>query len=144
MSAATPAYDTLTQTYARLHRLGHLQSMAGWDQAAKMPPKGNGARAAALSEMAALLHRMRTDADLADAMTALAPSSDVIVMAAAPADFTPAHPSDGKLKKSGDAGLTVEFTQTTDVLAEPAVETAPAEPIEVAHGFVAERFEPGQ
>jgi len=63
---ATPAYDTLTQTYARLHRLGHLQSMAGWDQAAKMPPKGNAARAAALTEMAALLHRLRTDSGLAD------------------------------------------------------------------------------
>jgi carboxypeptidase Taq len=65
---ATPAYDTLTRTYARLHHLGHLQSLAGWDQAAKMPPKGNAARAAALTEMAAMLHRMRTDATLADAI----------------------------------------------------------------------------
>jgi carboxypeptidase Taq len=58
---ATPAYDTLESTWTRLHRFGHLQSLAGWDQAANMPPKGNEARAAALSEMAALLHRMRTD-----------------------------------------------------------------------------------
>ena len=65
---ATPAYDTLTQTYTRLHRLGHLQALAGWDQAAKMPPKGNAARAAALGEMAALLHGLRTDAGLADAI----------------------------------------------------------------------------
>ena len=65
---ATPAYDALTRTYTRLHRLGHLQSLAGWDQAAKMPPKGNAARAAALTEMAALLHRMRTDPALADAI----------------------------------------------------------------------------
>ena len=63
---ATPAYDALTSTYLRLHRLGHLQSMAGWDQAANMPPKGNAARAAALSEMAALLHRLRTDPALAE------------------------------------------------------------------------------
>jgi len=62
----TPAYDALSRTYMRLHRLGHLQSLAGWDQAAKMPPKGNAARAAALTEMAALLHRMRTDPVLAD------------------------------------------------------------------------------
>jgi carboxypeptidase Taq len=68
MTAATPAYDHLTRTYARLHRLGHLQSLAGWDQAAKMPPRGQGARAAALAEMAALLHRLRTDASLADAI----------------------------------------------------------------------------
>ncbi|HOC12730.1 MAG TPA: bifunctional phosphopantothenoylcysteine decarboxylase/phosphopantothenate--cysteine ligase CoaBC [Propionicimonas sp.] len=56
-------------------------------------------------------------ADLAAAMAELAPSADVVVMAAAPADYTPAAPSDTKLKKSGDAGLTVEFRQTTDVLA---------------------------
>lgn len=56
-------------------------------------------------------------ADLADAMAAHAPSADYVVMAAAPADYTPADPSATKLKKSGDAGLAVEFTQTTDVLA---------------------------
>jgi len=66
MTTTTPAYDELAATWARLHRLGHLQSLAGWDQAANMPPKGNEARAAAMSEMAALLHRMRTDPQLAD------------------------------------------------------------------------------
>jgi len=65
-TTATPAYDELVGTYIRLHRLGHLQSIAGWDQAANMPAKGNEARAAALAEMAALLHRMRTDGALAD------------------------------------------------------------------------------
>ncbi|HMO47247.1 MAG TPA: carboxypeptidase M32 [Rubrivivax sp.] len=64
----TPAYDALTRTYDRLYRLGHLQALAGWDQAAKMPPKASDARAAALSEMAALLHRLRTDPALADAI----------------------------------------------------------------------------
>jgi carboxypeptidase Taq len=49
-----------------MHHLGHLQSIAGWDQAANMPPKGNEARAAAMAEMAALLHRMRTDPAIAD------------------------------------------------------------------------------
>ncbi len=55
--------------------------------------------------------------DLATAMAAEAASADIVVMAAAPADFTPVSPSTTKLKKSGDAGLTVEFRQTTDVLA---------------------------
>jgi carboxypeptidase Taq len=40
--------------------------MADWDQAANMPAKGNEARAAALAEMAALMHRLRTDGALAD------------------------------------------------------------------------------
>ena len=61
MSTATPSYQSLAATWGRLYRLGHLQSIAGWDHAANMPPKGNEARAAALAEMAALLHRLRTD-----------------------------------------------------------------------------------
>ncbi len=52
MSTATPTYDELAATWMRLHHFGHLQSIAGWDQAANMPPKGNEARAAALAEMA--------------------------------------------------------------------------------------------
>ena len=63
---ATPTYDALTTHYTRLHRLQHLASIAGWDQAANMPPKGNEARAAALAELAALMHDMRTDAALSD------------------------------------------------------------------------------
>jgi carboxypeptidase Taq len=61
MNPQLPGYEELAANWARMHRLGHLQSIAGWDQAANMPPKGNEARAAALAEMAALLHRMRTD-----------------------------------------------------------------------------------
>jgi phosphopantothenoylcysteine decarboxylase/phosphopantothenate--cysteine ligase len=76
-----------------------------------------------------------TTADLADAMAAEAPSADIVVMAAAPADFTPLNPSPTKLKKSGDAGLVVEFTQTTDVLA-GLVARRPAGQVVV--GFAAE------
>ncbi len=61
MTTPTPAYDGLAATWTRMHHFGHLQAMAGWDQAANMPPKGNEARAAAMAEMSALLHRMRTD-----------------------------------------------------------------------------------
>lgn len=60
-TTTTPSYDQLTGTWTRMHHFGHLQSLAGWDRAANMPPKGNEARAAALAEMAALLHRMITD-----------------------------------------------------------------------------------
>src|SRR5688572_20546828 len=68
MSTTPSCYQELVGTWQRLHRLSHLQAMAGWDQAANMPPKGNEARAAALAEMAALLHRMRTDPLLPDRM----------------------------------------------------------------------------
>ncbi|HET7524649.1 MAG TPA: carboxypeptidase M32 [Burkholderiaceae bacterium] len=65
MTTATPSYDALTQTFTRLHHLQHLQAIASWDQAANMPPAGNEARAAALAELEALLHRMVTDPKLA-------------------------------------------------------------------------------
>ena len=67
-AANTPAYNQLAQSFQRLYRLGHLQSIAYWDQAANMPAKGNEARAAAQSEMAALMHRMRTDPALRDGL----------------------------------------------------------------------------
>ena len=60
------AYDELSAVWTRLHRLGHLQSIASWDRAAMMPPKGSEARASAMAEMSALLHRMRTDPRLAE------------------------------------------------------------------------------
>lgn len=56
----TPAYDALTATFTRQHHLGHLQAIAGWDQATFMPPKGNEARAAAMAELATLMHRFMT------------------------------------------------------------------------------------
>jgi carboxypeptidase Taq len=61
---ATPGYDALVRTYARLHRFGHLQSIAQWDQAANMPPNGNDARGLALAEIAKLVHGLRTDPQL--------------------------------------------------------------------------------
>jgi carboxypeptidase Taq len=66
---ATPSYDELARHYTRLHHFQHLASIVGWDQAANMPPKGNEARAAALAELAALMHRMRTDDTLADKLS---------------------------------------------------------------------------
>jgi len=66
----TPAYDELTRVWTRLHRFGHLQSIAGWDRSAMMPAKGSEARALALAEMDALLHRLRTDPRLAGLLAA--------------------------------------------------------------------------
>lgn len=67
-TTATPAYDVLARTHGRLHHLAHLQSMASWDQASNMPPRGNEARAAAIAELAALMHRMRTEPSLGRAI----------------------------------------------------------------------------
>ena len=66
MSSATPTYDDLSAHFMRLHRFGHLGSIVSWDRAAHMPGKGNDARAAAMSELAALMHRLRTEPTLGD------------------------------------------------------------------------------
>lgn len=54
--------------------------------------------------------------DLEQAMHAAGTHADVVVMAAAVADFRPREVSTGKRKKRGDAGLTLELVQTPDVL----------------------------
>lgn len=68
----TPAYLDLTARQQRQHRLGHLQSIAQWDQAANMPPKGNEARSLALAEMDGLLHQLATDPALPGLLDAAA------------------------------------------------------------------------
>jgi phosphopantothenoylcysteine decarboxylase / phosphopantothenate---cysteine ligase len=75
-------------------------------------------------------------AELAAAMTAAAQTADVVVMAAAPADFTPRDASETKIKKSGDAGLAVELVQTPDVLR--GIVEARQDPAQVVVGFAAE------
>ncbi|MEA5118941.1 MAG: bifunctional phosphopantothenoylcysteine decarboxylase/phosphopantothenate--cysteine ligase CoaBC [Propionicimonas sp.] len=74
-------------------------------------------------------------AELAEAMLNHAAAADIVVMAAAPADFTPASPSEVKLKKSGDQGLRVDLVQTTDVLKALAGERPDGQ---VIVGFAAE------
>jgi phosphopantothenoylcysteine decarboxylase/phosphopantothenate--cysteine ligase len=57
-------------------------------------------------------------ADLAQAMRVAAPAADLVVMAAAVADFTPAQVSGSKIKKADGQDLSLTLVQTTDVLAE--------------------------
>jgi phosphopantothenoylcysteine decarboxylase/phosphopantothenate--cysteine ligase len=54
-------------------------------------------------------------AEMAEAVFARA-DADIIIMAAAVADYRPAHPSSRKMKKSG-VGLEIELERTTDILA---------------------------
>ncbi|QOZ83152.1 MULTISPECIES: carboxypeptidase M32 [Chromobacterium] len=66
----TSAYQALTHTFARLHRFSHLGAIAGWDQAAMMPSKGNNARAAALAELGVLTHGIITAPQLKEQLDA--------------------------------------------------------------------------
>ncbi len=82
------------------------------------------------------LQTVTSTAELAEAMTIAAQDADLVVMAAAPADYTPASASSSKLKKSGDEGLTLSLVQTPDVLA--GLVAGRADPGQVLVGFAAE------
>lgn len=53
--------------------------------------------------------------DLLEAMTVCCPDADIVIQAAAPADFTPAVVADQKIKKQGDGDLVLTLRQTPDV-----------------------------
>ena len=62
------------------------------------------------------LTAVETTAEMADAVGAALPNADVLVMAAAPADFAPAHPAASKIKK-GRSAPSLELASTVDILA---------------------------
>jgi phosphopantothenoylcysteine decarboxylase / phosphopantothenate---cysteine ligase len=61
--------------------------------------------------------RVRTAEEMRDAVLGRAGRADIVIMAAAVADYTPAAPSAQKVPKGGDA-LTLVLRKTPDILAE--------------------------
>jgi phosphopantothenoylcysteine decarboxylase/phosphopantothenate--cysteine ligase len=59
-------------------------------------------------------------AEMAGAVRAATGAADVLVMAAAVADFKPADSIDGKIERAGRETLSLELVRTVDVLAEAA------------------------
>jgi phosphopantothenoylcysteine decarboxylase/phosphopantothenate--cysteine ligase len=83
--------------------------------------------------------RVTSAADLRTATVAEAAHADAVVMAAAVADFRPAHAHDSKIKKQGGVPPPVELAPTADVLAELV---AARQPGQVIVGFAAETGDP--
>jgi phosphopantothenoylcysteine decarboxylase / phosphopantothenate---cysteine ligase len=61
------------------------------------------------------VHGVRTTADMATTVEQLLPQSDVLVMAAAPADFRPSEPATSKIKKTSDPRA-ISLAPTPDIL----------------------------
>ncbi len=59
--------------------------------------------------------RVESAADMFEAVTKAAPEQDIIVKAAAVADYTPAQVSDSKVKKS-EGDMSIPLTRTEDIL----------------------------
>ena len=82
---------------------------------------------------------VKTAAELAEACARAFPASDVLLMAAAVADFRPAAPAAHKLKKtSAEAPTRIELESTEDVLTALAAQRRPAQ---LLVGFAAEHGE---
>lgn len=85
--------------------------------------------------------RVRSAAEMADAVLAHSAGADLVVMAAAVADFTPTGgPAAAKLDKA-TAALTIELRNTTDILAELGRRRGDAA-LPVLIGFAAETGNP--
>ncbi len=82
--------------------------------------------------------RVETAAEMAAAVLGRADAVDVVVMAAAVADFRPVAPSAGKLRKA-DGPPTVTFEPTVDILSELGHHRRPGQ---VLVGFAAEAGDP--
>lgn len=63
------------------------------------------------------LVRVTSAAEMLDACIEAFDGADAAVLAAAVADFTPAHPKDRKIKKSEDGLPVIELVETADILA---------------------------
>jgi phosphopantothenoylcysteine decarboxylase/phosphopantothenate--cysteine ligase len=85
-----------------------------------------------------LYEEVETAEELREAARATFPTCDVLVMAAAVADFRPADPADTKLGKEGRESLVVELEPTVDILAELSTERSDGQ---VLIGFAAEHGE---
>jgi phosphopantothenoylcysteine decarboxylase / phosphopantothenate---cysteine ligase len=78
---------------------------------------------------------VETTAELEGAVRERFPGADVLIMAAAPADFRPAEPTDAKISREGSEGLSIELEPTTDIVAALASERRPDQTV---IGFAAE------
>lgn len=78
--------------------------------------------------------RVETAADMADAVAAVAPGADVVIMAAAVADFRPVRAADRKIKKA-DGAPEVVLERTVDILAGLGARKPPGQTLV---GFAAE------
>lgn len=64
------------------------------------------------------LVKVESSAQLCEKVLESGAEADVVIQAAAPADFTPAYVAEKKIKKQAGEGMTLELKPTTDIAAE--------------------------
>lgn len=81
---------------------------------------------------------VQTTAEMAEAVLAACAEADVLLMAAAVADFRPRAIAEHKIKKTADAAPTIALEKTTDILAAVAEQRAQTGHPSIVVGFAAE------
>jgi phosphopantothenoylcysteine decarboxylase / phosphopantothenate---cysteine ligase len=78
---------------------------------------------------------VETTAQLESAVRERFPVAEVLIMAAAPADFRPSSPTDAKISREGSDGLSIGLEPTSDIVAAVAADRRPDQTV---IGFAAE------
>jgi phosphopantothenoylcysteine decarboxylase / phosphopantothenate---cysteine ligase len=87
------------------------------------------------------LHRVRSATEMHRAVTAHARGADIVVMAAAVADYMPKAATTGKIEKS-DAALSLELVRTPDILADLGAMRTTSSSGPLLIGFAAQSGDP--
>jgi phosphopantothenoylcysteine decarboxylase/phosphopantothenate--cysteine ligase len=94
-------------------KMGYRVAEAAWERGAEVVLISG---PVALAEPAGVtVKKVETTQELEQAVRSELPSADILVMAAAPADFRPSNPSDSKRSRI-DGALAIPMEPTTDVL----------------------------
>jgi phosphopantothenoylcysteine decarboxylase / phosphopantothenate---cysteine ligase len=94
-------------------KMGYRVAEAAWERGAEVVLISG--PAALPDPIGVTVRRVESTQEMEDAVRAELPGADVLVMAAAPADFRPASPSDGKRPRI-DGALAIPMEPTGDVL----------------------------
>jgi phosphopantothenoylcysteine decarboxylase/phosphopantothenate--cysteine ligase len=94
-------------------KMGYRLAEAAWRRGAAVTIVSGPSREVAPAGVEVI--RVETTAQMADVVQAELPDTDVLLMAAAPADYRPAAPRDSKLPRS-DGGITLALEATDDIL----------------------------
>lgn len=97
-------------------KMGAALACAALAEGAKVTVVSGPARAAL--PLAARVVKVRTAAEMREAMLEKFPSADICIMAAAVSDFRPARTRQSKIRRVRDTGSTLKLEATPDILAE--------------------------
>jgi phosphopantothenoylcysteine decarboxylase / phosphopantothenate---cysteine ligase len=94
-------------------KMGYRVAEAAWERGAEVVLISG--PVALPAPIGVVVHRVETTLEMEQAVRAELPRADVLIMAAAPADFRPSSPSDGKRPRV-DGALAIPMEPTGDVL----------------------------